>query len=112
MVYLYVLQQALVWIVTIFWLYQLIVSICSLVKLKDKPLKVKKEHRFMAIIPAHNEEEVVGNLKEVNISVLGNSDNVSLSEIEEVLPSHDFLTYEDKYVGNGKKALLLCINKV
>lgn len=47
-------------------------------------------------------EEVVGNLKEVNISVLGNSDNVSLSEIEEVLPSHDFLTYEDKYVGNGK----------
>ncbi len=64
MVYLYVLQQALVWIVTIFWLYQLIVSICSLVKLKDKPLIINKQHKFMAIIPAHNEESVVGNLIE------------------------------------------------
>lgn len=64
MVYLYVLQQALVWIVTIFWLYQLIVSICSLVKLKDKPLLIDKKHKFMAIIPAHNEEAVVGNLIE------------------------------------------------
>lgn len=64
MEYLYVLQQALVWIVTIFWLYQLIVSICSLVKLKDKPLIEEKENRFMAIIPAHNEESVIGNLVE------------------------------------------------
>mgnify|MGYP002799844374 FL=1 len=37
-------------------------SLCSLVKIKDKPLKVKKEHRFMAIIPAHNEEAVIKNL--------------------------------------------------
>ena len=64
MVYLYVLQQALVWIVTIFWLYQLIVSICSLVKLKDKPIIEDKQNRFMAIIPAHTEESVVGNLVE------------------------------------------------
>jgi len=64
MEYLYILQQALVWIVTIFWLYQLIVSICSLVKLKDKPIIEKKDHRFMAIIPAHNEAAVVGNLVE------------------------------------------------
>lgn len=62
MVYLYVLQQALVWVVTIFWLYQLIVSICSLVKLKDKPILEDKKNRFMAIIPAHNEESVVANL--------------------------------------------------
>lgn len=62
MVYLYVLQQALVWIVTIFWLYQLIVSICSLVKLKDKPILEDKQNRFMAIIPAHNEESVIANL--------------------------------------------------
>ncbi len=47
-------------------------------------------------------EELVENLKEVNISVLGNSENNTLSEIEEVLPSKDFLTYEDKYIGNGK----------
>lgn len=62
MEYLYMLQQALVWIVTIYWLYQLMVSICSLVKLKDKPIIEEKNNRFMAIIPAHNEEIVVGNL--------------------------------------------------
>ena len=62
--YLYILREALVWTVTIFWLYQVVISLCSLVKLKDKPLKVNKEHRFMAIIPAHNEEAVVGNLIE------------------------------------------------
>ncbi len=64
MIYLYVLQQALVWIITIFWLYQLLISLCSLVKLKDKPMLEKKDNRFMAIIPAHNEEMVVGNLIE------------------------------------------------
>ena len=64
MEYLYILREALVWIVTIFWLYQLLISVCSLIKLKDKPLKVKKDHSFMAIIPAHNEEEVVANLIE------------------------------------------------
>ncbi len=62
--YLYIIREALVWIITIFWLYQIMVSLCSLVKIKDKPLKVNKEHRFMAIIPAHNEEAVVGNLVE------------------------------------------------
>lgn len=64
MEYLYIIQQALVWIVTIFWLYQLIVSICSLIKLKDKPLVEDKQNRFMAIIPAHNEAAVVANLIE------------------------------------------------
>ena len=64
MEYLYILREALVWIVTIFWLYQLLISICSLIKLKDKPLKIKKDHKFMAIIPAHNEQAVIGNLIE------------------------------------------------
>jgi cellulose synthase/poly-beta-1,6-N-acetylglucosamine synthase-like glycosyltransferase len=64
MKYLYILQQAIIWIITIYWLYQLVVSFCSLIKLKDKPLIVNKEHKFMAIIPAHNEEAVVGNLVE------------------------------------------------
>ena len=62
--YLYVLQQALIWIITIFWLYQILVSISSLIKLKDKPLLVNKNHKFMAIIPAHNEEAVIVNLIE------------------------------------------------
>ena len=62
MKYLYILQQALVWIIVIFWLYQLIISACALIKFKEKPLKKNKKHKFMAIIPAHNEEAVVGNL--------------------------------------------------
>ena len=49
MEYLYIIQQALVWILTIFWVYQVAVSLCSLVKVKDKPLLVEKDHRFMAI---------------------------------------------------------------
>ena len=62
MEYLYVLQQALVWIITIFWLYQLTISLCSFIKVKEKPILEKKNHKFMAIIPAHNEEKVVANL--------------------------------------------------
>ena len=59
MEYLYMVQQAMVWVLTIFWLYQLLISICSLVKLKEKPILEEKTNRFMAIIPAHNEENVV-----------------------------------------------------
>jgi len=62
MEYLYILQQALIWIVAIYWVYQFVISLCSFVKVKDKPLIVDKKHKFMAIIPAHNEEAVVGNL--------------------------------------------------
>ena len=62
MKYLYILQQALIWIVTIFWLYQIAVSFCSLIKLKEKKLIENKNHKFMAIIPAHNEEMVIKNL--------------------------------------------------
>ena len=64
MKYLYILQQAMVWIVTIYWIYQLVISVCSLIKVKEKPFVENKEHRFMMIIPAHNEEKVVGNLVE------------------------------------------------
>ena len=64
MEYLYILQQALVWLVSIFWAYQVIVSICSLIKQKEKPIIEDKQNRFMAIIPAHNEEAVVANLVE------------------------------------------------
>ena len=46
MEYLYILQQALVWIITIFWLYNIVISACSLVKLKDKPLLVSKNHKL------------------------------------------------------------------
>ena len=64
MQFLYFIQQALIWIITIYWIYQLVVSICSFITLKDKPLIENKNHKFLAIIPAHNEEAVVGNLIE------------------------------------------------
>lgn len=47
-------------------------------------------------------EEVVKNLKEVNIAVMGNYEHQKVSEIEEVLSANKFLTYEDKYIGDGK----------
>jgi len=64
MEYLYILQQALIWLITIFWVYNITISVSSLIKLKDKKLLVDKQHKFMAIIPAHNEETVVKNLVE------------------------------------------------
>ena len=64
MEYVYILQQALVWIVTIFWIYQIVISICALIKFKEKPILEEKKNRFMTIIPAHNEAAVVGNLVE------------------------------------------------
>lgn len=48
-------------------------------------------------------EEVVSNLKELNISVVGNYENQKVSEIEEVLSGSKFLTYDEKYIGGGKK---------
>lgn len=62
MKYLYILQQALVWILIVFWIYNLIIAFCALIKLKEKPLKINKKHKFMMIIPAHNEEIVIRNL--------------------------------------------------
>ena len=64
MEYLYILKQVLVYILTAYWCYQTGISLCSLIKLKDKPYLTNKNHKFMAIIPAHNEERVVANLIE------------------------------------------------
>lgn len=50
-------------------------------------------------------EEVVKNLKEVNIAVMGNYEHQKVSEIEEVLSDNKFLTYNDKYIGGGKGKL-------
>lgn len=47
-------------------------------------------------------EEMVQNLKEVNISVLGNYEHQKISVAEEVMGNNQFLTYEDKYIGSGK----------
>lgn len=50
-------------------------------------------------------EEVVQNLKEVNIAVMGNYEHQKVSEIEEVLSADKFLTYADKYIGSSKGKL-------
>jgi len=47
-------------------------------------------------------EKLVENLMEVNISVLGNYEHATVSAIEQVIPTKDFLTYEDKYIGSSK----------
>ena len=64
MKYVYILQQAIAWIIVIYWLYQLIISVCALIKFKEKPLIKDKKHKFMLIIPAHNEENVISSLLE------------------------------------------------
>ncbi len=47
-------------------------------------------------------EKAVSNLTEVNCSVLGNYAYQQTSAIEEVKGKTDFLTYQDKYLGNSK----------
>ena len=46
-------------------------------------------------------EEVIPNLRECNISVFGNYENQKTSEIEEVTSKNKFLSYQDKYIGDG-----------
>ncbi len=50
-------------------------------------------------------EEMISNLMEVNIAVLGNYEQQEVSVIEEVLSKQAFLTYEEKYIGGGKGKL-------
>ncbi len=50
-------------------------------------------------------EEATENLLEVNVAVMGNYESQKLSELEEVLTDNKILTYQDKYVGNGKGKL-------
>ena len=47
-------------------------------------------------------EKLVSNLVEVNCSVVGNYEHQETSELEEVMSSEEFLSYRDKYLGNGK----------
>ena len=62
-------------------------------------------------------EEVIKNLWEVNISVVGNPDGYDTSVIERVLTANEILTYEDKYVGGkkngrGSKGMLSATRKI
>ena len=48
-------------------------------------------------------EKMVDNLVEVNCSVLGNYEYQQASVLEEVMSADEFLTFNDKYLGDGKK---------
>jgi D-alanine-D-alanine ligase len=48
-------------------------------------------------------EKMIDNLLEVNCAVLGNQEYMETSAIAEMMTKNDFLTYEDKYIGSGKK---------
>lgn len=50
-------------------------------------------------------EEVIQNLEEVNASSLGNYSHYEISELESVMGTTSFLSYEDKYIGGGKTKL-------
>lgn len=56
-------------------------------------------------------EKIIENLMEVNCSVMGNSDYQEASVIDEVITKNEFLTFNDKYLGNGKKGKLKTGNK-
>lgn len=124
MQYLYFIQQALIWIITIYWIYQLVVSICSLITLKEKPLLEKKNHKFLTIIPAHNEENVVGNLIEslknqnypkdkYDICVIADNCTDKTKEIAEKLGVKVFERKEDDPTKKTKgEALKLFLNTI
>lgn len=48
-------------------------------------------------------EEAVSNVKEVNVSVLGNVDKYEVSEIEEINSDSEFYSFKEKYVNNYSK---------
>lgn len=48
-------------------------------------------------------EKAIQNLMELNCSVLGNYENTKTSAIDQVFSKSKFLTFDEKYVGNGKK---------
>lgn len=49
-------------------------------------------------------EKMIKNLKEVNISVMGNILDAKFSPIEEVMKNDELLSFKDKYEGGGKSA--------
>jgi len=57
-------------------------------------------------------EKVIENLTEVNCSVLGTYEDQKVSEIEEVMSTDEFLTYKDKYLGNGKSKGMASTNRL
>ncbi len=49
-------------------------------------------------------EKMLTNMREINISVLGDSEKMMLSVCEEPISESDFLTYEEKYMSGGSQS--------
>lgn len=47
-------------------------------------------------------ERAIENLKEINVAVLGDSDDITVSECEEPITQNDILNFQDKYIDNSK----------
>lgn len=56
------IEKMLIIFASFFWIYQIVICLFSFVKEKEKPKIVDKKHKFMAVISARNEENVIGNL--------------------------------------------------
>ena len=56
-------------------------------------------------------EKCLTDLKEVNISVLGNYQSIDTSLIEEVNNSHHILTFDDKYLNGNKTKGMSCSSR-
>lgn len=56
-------------------------------------------------------EEVVLNLREINCAVLGNSDELVVSKLEEPYGWEDFLDFDEKYIKSSKKITDVKIEK-
>lgn len=57
-------------------------------------------------------EKVVQNIKEVNCSVLGDSENAVVSICEEPVSSKDILSFDDKYTNNSTKGMSSAKRKI
>lgn len=63
----------------------------------EEKVKEAAQYDFKIVV-----EQMVQDLKEVNISVLGNINKAKYSAIEEVMKNDEILSFENKYVGGGK----------
>lgn len=73
-----------------------ITKVKSALELKDA-MEVAKVYDMRVVV-----EESAEGFMEINISVLGNGDNLITSVCEQPVPSKEVLTYDDKYKSGGK----------
>lgn len=84
------MQVILFYILMFFWVYQLFICIFAFIHEKKKEKIIEKNHKFMAVVSARNEENVIGNLIEslkeqtyryVDIYVIADNCNDKTAEV-------------------------------